>query len=101
MSKLYVIGVGFRPLDARAKDALLNSAVILANNRLIEVFKDYDEFEKVKNKIKVINNVDETIGFIRSLLVTYYSSRFRRSFIFWNWKKGNKGIWKRQCGDTA
>ncbi|MBI4687298.1 MAG: precorrin-6y C5,15-methyltransferase (decarboxylating) subunit CbiE [Nitrospirae bacterium] len=66
MSKLYVIGVGFRPLDERAREIVLNSHVILANNRLMEVFEGYNEFEKVKDKVKVINNVDDTIDFIKS-----------------------------------
>lgn len=66
MTKLYVIGIGYRPLDKKAREIILNSEVILANNRLYEVFRGYDEFKTVKDRIKVINNVDETINFIKS-----------------------------------
>lgn len=67
-SKLYVIGIGFKPLDKRTQEIILNSSVILASNRLFEVFKGYNEFEIVKERIRIINNVDETIKFIKSNL---------------------------------
>lgn len=66
MNKLYVIGIGYKPLDKRAQEIILDSSVILASNRLFDVFKGYDEFEAVKDKIKVINNVDQTIEFIKT-----------------------------------
>ena len=66
-NKLYVIGIGYKPFDKRAREIILNSDVILASNRLFEVFKEYDEFEAVKDKLKVINNVNETINFIHAL----------------------------------
>ncbi|MBI5026822.1 MAG: precorrin-6y C5,15-methyltransferase (decarboxylating) subunit CbiE [Nitrospirae bacterium] len=66
MSRLYVIGIGYKPLDKRARNIILNSSVILASNRLLEIFKGYEEYETGKDKIKVINNVDETINFIKS-----------------------------------
>jgi len=66
MNRLYVIGIGYRPIDKKARELIHNSAVILTSNRLFEVFmKGYAEFEYVKDKIKIINNVDETINFIR------------------------------------
>lgn len=65
-NKLYVIGIGYKPFDKRAREIILNSDVILASNRLSEVFKGYEEHEAVKDKVKVINNVDETIEFIRT-----------------------------------
>ncbi|PKL51978.1 MAG: hypothetical protein CVV37_03590 [Nitrospira bacterium HGW-Nitrospira-1] len=67
MSKIYVIGIGYKPLEQRAKEILVNSQVILASNRLFEVFKGYDDFESVKGKVKVINNVNETINFIKAI----------------------------------
>ncbi|GAB4423457.1 MAG: bifunctional cobalt-precorrin-7 (C(5))-methyltransferase/cobalt-precorrin-6B (C(15))-methyltransferase [Thermodesulfovibrionales bacterium] len=63
-NKLYVIGIGYKPLDKMAGEIILNSSIILASNRLFEVFKGYDEFEAVKDRVKVINNVNETIEFI-------------------------------------
>ncbi len=65
-NKLYVIGIGYKPLDKRASSIIYNSGVILASNRLFEVFKGYEEFEAVKDRIMVINNVNETIEFIRA-----------------------------------
>ena len=69
VSKLYVIGIGYKPLDKRAGEIIYSSEVILASNRLLEVFKGYEEFETVKDKIRVINNVDETINFIKIQIV--------------------------------
>lgn len=66
MNTLYVIGIGYKPLDKKAREIILKSEVILASSRLFDVFKGYEEFETVKDRIKVINNVDETINFIRS-----------------------------------
>lgn len=68
-NKIYIIGIGYRPFDKRTKDILLNSSIILASSRLFEVFKGYEEFEFVKDRIKIINNVDETIEFIKSNLL--------------------------------
>ena len=66
MNKLYVIGIGYKPLDKKAREIILNSKIILASKRLSEVFRGYEEYEAVKDKVKVINNVDETIAFIRA-----------------------------------
>lgn len=71
MSKLYVIGIGYRPFDKTTKDIISNASIILASNRLFEVFKRYEEHEAVKDKVKVINNVDETIEFIRAELPSF------------------------------
>lgn len=68
-NKLYVIGIGYKPLDTKAREIILSARVILASTRLFEVFKGYDEFESVKDRIKVINNIDETIEYIRAQLV--------------------------------
>jgi precorrin-6Y C5,15-methyltransferase (decarboxylating) len=65
-AKIYIIGIGYKPLEKKAIEIIYNSKVILASDRLFEVFKEYDEFEAVKDKVKVINNVDETIEFIRA-----------------------------------
>lgn len=73
MSRLYVIGIGYKPLEKKAQEIILNSEIILASNRLFEVFKGYEEFEAVKDKIKVINNVDETMEFIKSQISNFKS----------------------------
>ncbi len=66
MSKIRIIGIGYRPLDRKAKDALLQSDVVLTNSRLLEVFRSYEEHDKVKDRIKVIDNVHETIDYIKT-----------------------------------
>jgi precorrin-6Y C5,15-methyltransferase (decarboxylating) len=68
MSKIFVIGVGYRPLDKRALDALIGSRVILASGRLAEVFKRYAEYPDLKDRLVVINSIDETMNFMKSSL---------------------------------
>lgn len=66
MNKIYLIGISYRPFDEKAREIILNSNVVLvSSNRLFEIFKGYREFEAVIGKIKVINNVDKTIEFIK------------------------------------
>ncbi|HSW65104.1 MAG TPA: precorrin-6y C5,15-methyltransferase (decarboxylating) subunit CbiE [Dissulfurispiraceae bacterium] len=64
MPIINVIGIGYRPLDDLATEALLASDVVLASNRLMEVFPDYSEYPLVKDRLKIINNVDEVMSFI-------------------------------------
>jgi precorrin-6Y C5,15-methyltransferase (decarboxylating) len=64
VNKIYVIGIGFRPLEKRAKDIVLQSEAVLANSRLLDVFKEYDEYESVKDKIIVHGSVYETLDYI-------------------------------------
>ena len=65
MNKINIIGIGFRPLDKRASKALLQSEIVLTNNRLLEAFKEYDEYEAVKDKIVSLKDIHETKQFIR------------------------------------
>lgn len=64
MNKIHVIGIGFRPLDNKAKDILLGSEVVLANKRLLNVFNDYAEYESVKERIIVHDSVYEMLDYI-------------------------------------
>jgi len=64
VNKIFVIGVGFRPLEKRAKDIVLQSEAVLANNRLLDVFKKYDEYDSVKDRIIVHGSVYETLDYI-------------------------------------
>lgn len=92
MNKLYVIGIGYRPLDKRAREILHNSAVILTNKRLFEVFMQGDaEFEDVQDKIKIINNVDETIHFLRGQIESKTTENLNPSQPFFS-KRGRGGI---------
>lgn len=74
MARIYVIGIGYRPFDENEREIVLNSPIILASSRLFEVFTRYEEFENVKERVRVIDNVDETVNFIKSLPITHYPS---------------------------
>lgn len=67
-NRIYVIGIGYRPLDKKARDILLKVPLILSSARLFEVFLRYDEYRHVKEKLRVINNIDETFSFIKANL---------------------------------
>jgi len=66
LSKIYIIGIGYKPIEKKARAIILGSNIILASGRLFDVFMMYDEFEAVKDKVKVINKVDQTMDFIRA-----------------------------------
>lgn len=66
--RIFLIGIGYRPLPQSAKEIVKKAEVILSSNRLLDVFTRYEDYEAVKERVRVINNVDETIGFIRSWL---------------------------------
>ncbi|HMK42748.1 MAG TPA: precorrin-6y C5,15-methyltransferase (decarboxylating) subunit CbiE [Dissulfurispiraceae bacterium] len=68
MPTIYVIGIGYRPLDQKARTALLKSHVVLASGRLMEVFPSYPEHDLVKDRIRIINNVDEVMDFMAASL---------------------------------
>lgn len=68
MSKLSVIGIGYRPLDQKACQALMEARAIFTSQRLSLVFSRYDEYESVRDRMQVINSVDETINAIRQCL---------------------------------
>ena len=66
MGIVSIIGIGFRPLDKKAREALLRADVVLSNGRLLEAFKDYNEYETVKERIKVLKDIHETKDYIRN-----------------------------------
>ena len=65
MNKIYIIGIGFRPLDRKAGETVLGSEAVLTNNRLLEVFKNYEEYARVKDKVIVHDSVYEMLDYIR------------------------------------
>ncbi|MEK7273887.1 MAG: precorrin-6y C5,15-methyltransferase (decarboxylating) subunit CbiE, partial [Candidatus Desantisbacteria bacterium] len=71
MNKLYCLGIGYKPLDEKAREIIANSEVIIASGRLFEVFKGYEEYDVTKDKVRVINNVDDTINFIRARIAEH------------------------------
>jgi len=64
MNKINVIGIGFRPLDKKASKILLASDIVLTNKGLLEAFKDYTEYHKVKDDIIVHAGVHEMLDYI-------------------------------------
>lgn len=65
VNKLFVVGIGYRPLGKRARELVRAADVILASRRLADVFQRYDEYELVKGRVLVINGVPETVREIR------------------------------------
>jgi precorrin-6Y C5,15-methyltransferase (decarboxylating) len=68
MNKIHVIGIGYRPFDAKARQIVLNADIILSSTRLMEVFPSYVEYDTVKEKVLVINRIDELMDHIRENL---------------------------------
>ncbi|HXX53202.1 MAG TPA: precorrin-6y C5,15-methyltransferase (decarboxylating) subunit CbiE [Thermodesulfovibrionales bacterium] len=65
MSEITVIGIGYRPLNRQTAEIIERSDIILASSRLFDVFRTYAEYERVAERVLVIDNVDSTIAFIR------------------------------------
>lgn len=78
VNKLYVIGIGYKPLISKAREIIRRADKILASVRLLEVFKNYDEYEEAKDRILVFNNIEDTLDFIsdnsKSLKIVLLSS---------------------------
>lgn len=66
MPKISVIGIGYRRFDRTTADIMKRADHILASARLFEVFKGYEEFPAVADRVVVIPRMDETIEFIRA-----------------------------------
>jgi precorrin-6B C5,15-methyltransferase / cobalt-precorrin-6B C5,C15-methyltransferase len=68
MTRIFVIGIGYRPLDKRAKDIIACSKAIFASDRLLEVFTRSDEYESAADRLIALNSVGETLNAIRESL---------------------------------
>jgi precorrin-6B C5,15-methyltransferase / cobalt-precorrin-6B C5,C15-methyltransferase len=66
--KIYVIGMGFKPFGERALELIRKGRVIYASARLFDSFRQHLVFEEVKDRIKVIENVYDTMEAMRSAL---------------------------------
>ena len=64
-ARIYIIGIGYKPLDRRGRGIVIASDIILTFSRLLEIFKGYAEFPTVKDKIRVVTDGDEIIALIR------------------------------------
>lgn len=65
-NKINIVGIGHKPLDAGASEVVLGAEVVIASKRLSEVFAGYPEFESVRDRLQVLNKVDEVINFMKS-----------------------------------
>lgn len=68
MDKIYVIGIGYRPLTEQGRRLVDRAKVILASERLREVFAGYAEYQACQDKVLLINNVEETLAFLADQL---------------------------------
>ena len=68
MTRIFVIGIGYKPLDKRSREIVLKSGTILASGRLLDVFSRYEEYDSVKERIRVIDNIGETLNFMKAAL---------------------------------
>jgi precorrin-6Y C5,15-methyltransferase (decarboxylating) len=65
-NKITIIGIGYKPFDKKTREIILGSDVILASGRLLDVFQRYEEFEAVRSKVSVPDNINETIKFMHN-----------------------------------
>lgn len=66
--KIYVIGIGFRPLDKRAQETVRGADVILASKRHFEIFRGLEVFETVRDKVIVNSKLEEVFDFIKAAI---------------------------------
>jgi hypothetical protein len=66
--RIYVIGMGFKPFDNRAVELIKGAGVIFASARLFDAFKQYEVFESVRDRTRVIENVYDTMEAMKSEL---------------------------------
>ena len=57
MTRIFIIGIGYKPLDKRSREIVLKSGTLLASGRLLDVFSRYEEYDAVKERIRVIDNI--------------------------------------------
>jgi precorrin-6Y C5,15-methyltransferase (decarboxylating) len=65
MPKITVVGIdGTRSLSHEAISSLMSAETVIATRRLDELFKKYDLYDDVKNKLEVEANVDRIMDFL-------------------------------------
>ena len=74
MARIFVIGIGYRPLGKKAGEMLANSRAVYVSDRLLDVFTRYEEYESVRERLKVNNSVSETIESMKASLIEYPAS---------------------------
>jgi precorrin-6Y C5,15-methyltransferase (decarboxylating) len=68
VARIFVVGIGYRPLEKRVGKLLSDSKAIYASDRLLDVFTRYDEYEGVRDKLKVLNSISGTIEAMKAML---------------------------------
>jgi precorrin-6Y C5,15-methyltransferase (decarboxylating) len=66
VKNVYVVGIGFKPLEDKTRNLILGSDVILANNSLVTRFARYPEYESVKDRILVHGSAHESVDYIQA-----------------------------------
>ncbi len=66
--KVFVIGIGFKPLDGDALKIVEEADVIFALPRSHEIFKSYKEYDKVKNKLYEVQDIATLFTKVSSFL---------------------------------
>jgi precorrin-6Y C5,15-methyltransferase (decarboxylating) len=65
MARIFVIGIDVSGvLTERARQCLMEADELLASQRLFELLKGYDIFSSVVEKIRVMNSVTDTLGYL-------------------------------------
>jgi precorrin-6Y C5,15-methyltransferase (decarboxylating) len=65
VNKVYVVGIGFKPLEESTRNIVLNSDVVLANDSLLAKFRQYPEYGPVRDRILVHGSAHESVDYIR------------------------------------
>lgn len=65
MARLTIVGIGYKPLEPRARRAIATAGAILGSRRLCEVFARYPLYAKARERVLRIDSVDETMRHIR------------------------------------
>jgi len=64
-SKIYLIGIGFKPLAKKAREILLEVPLVLAFPGTIKIFEKYEVYAQVKEKVKICKKVEELLKILK------------------------------------
>lgn len=62
---IHIVGIGYKDIPTQVIDIIHASDCIVTSQRLYERFSNYEVSSKVKDKICVINNVQDTISYLK------------------------------------
>ena len=68
MARLTVVGIGARPLDERARQALLAAELVIGTRRTCEVFSRYAGLAGVKGKVRQMETIGAVVASVREAL---------------------------------